>query len=61
MQKKFSTAIVASLICITAISQDYNNTQYLSNLENARKYTAEKNWTEAVPLWEAIVGVNPVN
>ncbi len=60
MKKMFLLATTC-LICYYLLGQDNATTSFIVNLEKARKASRDKNWTESVTLWEAVITANPVN
>lgn len=60
MKKNFLLAS-ACLISFSLFGQNNLTSLFITNLEKARKASADKNWNESVILWETVITANPVN
>lgn len=61
MLNRFMLFCTTCLLSLPMAAQNYSTTQFVANLTKARKATTDKQWKEAVVLWEAIADANPVD
>ena len=61
MLNRIPLLCAACLVYFNLTAQDYSAARFISDLENARKASNDRNWKEAVALWETVAATNPVN